>query len=125
MESKCPSEMAGKPIRCRAAVARKAGEPLVLEEIDVLPPKAWEVRIKILCTSLCHSDVTIWKLDAGPATCFPRIFGHEAVGICGKCGGVGGGSASRRHGGTSVPTELWRMQRLSVAKGQRLFQVPS
>ncbi|KAL0392367.1 UNVERIFIED_CONTAM: Alcohol dehydrogenase-like 2 [Sesamum radiatum] len=81
MESKCPSEMAGKPIRCRAAVARKAGEPLVVEEIDVLPPKAWEVRIKILCTSLCHSDVTIWKKDLRPAAYFPRIFGHEAVGI--------------------------------------------
>ncbi|KAL0432682.1 UNVERIFIED_CONTAM: Alcohol dehydrogenase-like 2 [Sesamum latifolium] len=81
MESKCPSDMAGKPIRCRAAVARKAGEPLVVEEIDVLPPKGWEVRIKILCTSLCHSDVTIWKQDLGPAAYFPRIFGHEAVGI--------------------------------------------
>ncbi|KAK4387708.1 Alcohol dehydrogenase-like 2 [Sesamum angolense] len=58
MQSKCPQKCS-KPIRCRAAVARKAGEPLVVEEIDVLPPKAWEVRIKILCTSLCHSDVTI------------------------------------------------------------------
>ncbi|KAK4387707.1 Alcohol dehydrogenase-like 1 [Sesamum angolense] len=28
-------------------------------------------------------------------------------------------------GGASIPTELWQMQRLSVAKRQRLFQVPS
>ncbi|KAK6130679.1 hypothetical protein DH2020_035581 [Rehmannia glutinosa] len=81
MESKYTTEMTGKPIRCKAAVARKAGEPLIIEEIEVFPPKAWEVRIKILCTSLCHTDVTIWKLTDGPAAYFPRIFGHEAAGI--------------------------------------------
>uniref|UniRef100_A0A0D3FET7 Uncharacterized protein n=1 Tax=Oryza barthii TaxID=65489 RepID=A0A0D3FET7_9ORYZ len=53
--------MAGQipqPIRCKAAVCRAAGEPLAVEEIVVDPPKAHEVRIKIVCTSLCHSDVT-------------------------------------------------------------------
>lgn len=80
-ENKCPSKTEGKPIRCKAAVCRKAGEALVIEEIEVAPPKAWEVRIKVLCTSLCHTDVTFWKLDAGPASAFPRIFGHEAVGV--------------------------------------------
>ncbi|XP_027073573.2 alcohol dehydrogenase-like 2 isoform X1 [Coffea arabica] len=74
-------DTAGKPIRCKAAMARKAGEPLVMEEVEVAPPKAWEVRIKILCTSLCHSDVTFWKTPAGPASFFPRIFGHEAAGV--------------------------------------------
>ncbi|XP_051126551.1 alcohol dehydrogenase-like 2 isoform X2 [Andrographis paniculata] len=82
MESRCSTEKTvGKSIRCRAAVARKAGEPLIIEEIDVLPPMAWEVRIRILCTSLCHSDVTMWKIPSGPATFFPRIFGHEAAGV--------------------------------------------
>lgn len=76
-----PLGTAGKPIICKAAVCRKAGEALVIEEIEVAPPKAWEVRIKILCTSLCHTDVTIWQLNMGPVAAFPRIFGHEAVGI--------------------------------------------
>ncbi|ESQ34552.1 hypothetical protein EUTSA_v10007889mg [Eutrema salsugineum] len=71
----------GKPIRCKAAVCRKAGEALVIEEIQVDPPQAYEVRIKILCTSLCHTDLTFWKLDSGPAARFPRILGHEAVGV--------------------------------------------
>ncbi|XP_049355806.1 alcohol dehydrogenase-like 7 [Solanum verrucosum] len=74
------SKTAGKPIHCRAAVARKAGEPLVIEEVIVAPPKSCEVRIKIICTSLCHSDVTFWKLKDFPG-CFPRILGHEAFGI--------------------------------------------
>lgn len=81
MEKKCISETAGKPIRCKAAIARKAGEALIIEEIDVDPPKSWEVRVKVLCTSLCHTDVTFWKLNVGPASKFPRILGHEAVGV--------------------------------------------
>ncbi|KAL6317886.1 hypothetical protein AAG906_030640 [Vitis piasezkii] len=74
------SQTRGKPIRCRAAVSRKAGEPLVMEEVMVAPPMAGEVRIRIICTSLCHSDLTFWKLKEPPA-CFPRILGHEAVGV--------------------------------------------
>ncbi|XP_057974342.1 alcohol dehydrogenase-like 7 [Malania oleifera] len=69
-----------KPIRCRAAVCRGAGEPLVIEEVEVAPPMPHEVRIRIICTSLCHSDVTFWKMKDPPG-CFPRIFGHEAVGV--------------------------------------------
>ncbi|KAL8162368.1 hypothetical protein V2J09_013857 [Rumex salicifolius] len=71
----------GKPIICKAAVCRKAGEPLVIEEIEVAPPQAWEVRIKIICTSLCHSDVSFWKIDGGPLSAVGKIFGHEAVGV--------------------------------------------
>ncbi|EOY15946.1 GroES-like zinc-binding dehydrogenase family protein isoform 5, partial [Theobroma cacao] len=72
---------AGKAIRCKAAVSRNPGEALVIEEIEVEPPKSWEVRVKILCTSLCHSDITFWKMSTGPFAIFPRIFGHEAVGV--------------------------------------------
>ncbi|KFK44338.1 hypothetical protein AALP_AA1G245100 [Arabis alpina] len=71
----------GKPIRCKAAICKKAGEALVIEEIQVDPPQAYEVRVKILCTSLCHTDVTYWKMDSGPRARFPRILGHEAVGM--------------------------------------------
>ncbi|KAL3641061.1 hypothetical protein CASFOL_016029 [Castilleja foliolosa] len=74
------AKTAGKPIKCRAAVARKAGEPLVIEEVIVGPPKPEEVRIKIICTSLCYSDVSFWKFKDPPGF-FPRILGHEAVGV--------------------------------------------
>ncbi|XP_075496172.1 alcohol dehydrogenase-like 7 [Primulina tabacum] len=83
-------ENAGKPIRCRGALARKPGEPLVIEEVVVAPPKFGEVRIKIICTSLCFSDVTFWKLEDHPA-CYPRILGHEAIGVVESVGeGVNG-----------------------------------
>lgn len=81
MEQTKVSATAGKIIRCRAAVSRNPGEPLVIEEIEVDPPKAFEVRIRILCTSLCHTDITVWKMQPGPLVAFPRIFGHEAVGV--------------------------------------------
>lgn len=74
------SGTAGQVIRCKAAVAWEAGKPLVIEEIEVAPPEAMEVRVKILYTSLCHSDLLFWKAKDQLAI-FPRIFGHEAGGI--------------------------------------------
>lgn len=44
-----------------AAVAWEAGKPLVIEEVEVAPPQAMEVRLKILYTSLCHTDVYFWE----------------------------------------------------------------
>lgn len=44
-----------------AAVAWEAGKPLVMEEVEVAPPQANEVRLKILYTSLCHTDVYFWE----------------------------------------------------------------
>ena len=36
-----------KTIRCRAAVAWEAGKPLSMEEVEVAPPQAGEVRVKV------------------------------------------------------------------------------
>ena len=44
-----------------AAVAWEEGKPLVIEEVEVAPPQAGEVRLKILYTSLCHSDIYFWN----------------------------------------------------------------
>ncbi|KAK7276577.1 hypothetical protein RIF29_17720 [Crotalaria pallida] len=80
MEDKPKRTSEGQHIRCKAAVCRKPGEPLSIEEIIVAPPMPREARIRIICTSLCHSDVTFWKLQDPPAI-FPRILGHEAIGV--------------------------------------------
>ncbi|XP_042464797.1 alcohol dehydrogenase-like 7 [Zingiber officinale] len=69
-----------EPIRCKAAVCRSAGEPLLIEEVVVAPPRAHEVRVKIICSSLCFSDVSRWRLREFPAV-FPTILGHEAIGV--------------------------------------------
>ncbi|KAL4186065.1 hypothetical protein AMTRI_Chr09g31920 [Amborella trichopoda] len=67
-------------ITCKAAVAWGPGEPLVIEEVEVDPPKPYEVRINVMCTSLCRSDITQWESKV-TAHLFPRIFGHEAAGV--------------------------------------------
>ena len=52
---------AGKPIICKAMVARGPKQPLTEEMITVDPPKAGEVRVKVICNALCHTD--IYTLD--------------------------------------------------------------
>ncbi|CAG5107993.1 Similar to Alcohol dehydrogenase class-3 (Saara hardwickii) [Cotesia congregata] len=67
-------------IKCRAAVAWKEKEPLSLEEIEVAPPKAHEVRIKVTAVALCHTDAYTLS-GADPEGIFPSILGHEGSGI--------------------------------------------
>jgi hypothetical protein len=43
-------------------VSKAPGQPLEMEEVEVAPPRAHEVRVKIICTSLCHTDVTFWRM---------------------------------------------------------------
>ncbi|XP_062079138.1 alcohol dehydrogenase-like [Humulus lupulus] len=74
------SRTAGLVISCTAAVAWEAGRPLVMERVEVAPPQAMEVRIKVKYTSLCHTDLYFWEAK-GQTSLFPRIFGHEAAGI--------------------------------------------
>ena len=67
---------AGKVIRCKAAVAYGPGQPMVVEDILVDPPKAMEVRVKILYTSICHSDLSAWQGEV-------NNIHHTNVYICG------------------------------------------
>ncbi|CAN0847737.1 Alcohol dehydrogenase-like 7 [Linum grandiflorum] len=101
MESHKPST-AGRPIRCKAAVCRVAGEPLVMEEIMVAPPRAYEARIRIVCTSLCQSDITFWKLKDFPGVT-PRILGHEAIGVVES---IGNEVIELKEGDTVIPVFL-------------------
>uniref|UniRef100_A0A7E4WE22 S-(hydroxymethyl)glutathione dehydrogenase n=1 Tax=Panagrellus redivivus TaxID=6233 RepID=A0A7E4WE22_PANRE len=74
------SPTAGKIIKCKAAIAWEAKKPLSIEEIEVHPPKAHEVRIKILYTAVCHTDAYTLS-GADPEGLFPSILGHEGAGI--------------------------------------------
>ncbi|PWN26504.1 putative glutathione-dependent formaldehyde dehydrogenase [Jaminaea rosea] len=70
---------AGKTITCKAAVAWEAGKPLSLEDVEVAPPKAGEVRVKVEYTGLCHTD-TYTLSGSDPEGAFPSILGHEGAG---------------------------------------------
>jgi alcohol dehydrogenase class-P len=78
--SKMASSTAGQVITCKAAVAWGPGQPLKIEKVEVAPPQAMEVRIKVHYTALCRTDLVFWEAE-GQTPLFPRIFGHEAAGI--------------------------------------------
>ena len=62
----------------KAAVLRSFGEPLVIEEVTLRPPKANELRVEIDAVAICHSDITFF--DGGWGGDLPAVYGHEAAG---------------------------------------------
>ncbi|WP_368227228.1 S-(hydroxymethyl)glutathione dehydrogenase/class III alcohol dehydrogenase [Aeromonas sp. R1-1] len=67
-------------IKCKAAIAWGPGQPLSIEEVEVMPPQAGEVRVRIVATGVCHTDAfTLSGED--PEGVFPCILGHEGGGI--------------------------------------------
>jgi len=72
--------MSAQTITCKAAIAWEAGKPLSIEDVQVAPPKAGEVRVRIVATGVCHTDAfTLSGED--PEGIFPAILGHEGGGI--------------------------------------------
>lgn len=86
-------------IKCEAAVAWEAGKPLSIEEVEVLPPRAHEVRIKNLYTGVCHTDAYTLS-GADPEGEFPVILGHEGGSIVES---VGEGVTSVKPGDHVIP----------------------
>jgi S-(hydroxymethyl)glutathione dehydrogenase / alcohol dehydrogenase len=88
-----------QPIVCKAAVAWAPNESLKVEMVTVAPPKAGEVRIKVIANALCHTDLyTLSGQD--PEGKFPCILGHEAGGIVES---VGPGVTSVKVGDKVIP----------------------
>jgi len=72
---------------------------LSVEEIEVAPPKAGEVRIKVVATGVCHTDsFTLSGQD--PEGLFPSILGHEGAGVVES---VGEGVTSVKQGDHVIP----------------------
>ena len=67
-------------MKVRAAVAHKAGAPLVIETVDLGGPKAGEALVEIKATGICHTD-EYTRSGADPEGLFPAILGHEGAGI--------------------------------------------
>jgi alcohol dehydrogenase len=84
--------------KMRAMVVQKAGGPLKLEERDVPAPGREEIRIRVHACGVCHSDMlTVQGLM--PGIRYPRIPGHEVIGVVDAIGeGVHGWSVGVRAG---------------------------
>jgi len=74
------ADTVGKVIKCRAAVCWEPKKPLSIETVEVAPPKANEVRVKIVATGVCHTDAYA-QSGSDAEGVFPAILGHEGAGI--------------------------------------------
>jgi S-(hydroxymethyl)glutathione dehydrogenase/alcohol dehydrogenase len=69
----------------RAAVAVEAGQPLVIETVQLEGPRAGEVLVEVKATGLCHTDKYTLS-GADPEGIFPSILGHEGAGVVREVG---------------------------------------
>ena len=67
-------------MKVRAAVARKAGEKLSIETVDLDGPREGEVLVEMKATGICHTDEFTLS-GADPEGIFPAILGHEGAGV--------------------------------------------
>jgi S-(hydroxymethyl)glutathione dehydrogenase/alcohol dehydrogenase len=86
-------------MKTRAAVAYRAGEPLVIETVDLDGPKAGEVLVEIRASGVCHTD-EFTRSGADPEGLFPVIFGHEGAGVVVD---LGPGVSSLKKGDHVIP----------------------
>src|SRR6201990_3564819 len=92
-------------MKTRAAVARKAGQPLSLETVELEGPRAGEVLVEIKATGICHTDEFTLS-GADPEGIFPAILGHEGAGVVVD---VGAGVSTLKKGDHVIP--LYTTQR--------------
>jgi len=73
-----PLQSTTAALQARAAILRQAQKPLTVENIEVGAPRADEVRIRMVATGICHTDIVC--RDAFPVP-MPMVLGHEGAGV--------------------------------------------
>jgi len=66
--------------RMRVAQIPRAGGPFEIVEREIQQPAAGQVRIKVQACGICHSDSLV-KEGHWPGLQYPRVPGHEVVGV--------------------------------------------
>jgi S-(hydroxymethyl)glutathione dehydrogenase/alcohol dehydrogenase len=68
----------------KAAVCRARGEPVRVEDVELEPPRAGEVLVRIAASGVCHSDYSV--LTGVMPMKLPCVLGHEGAGIVEEIG---------------------------------------
>jgi S-(hydroxymethyl)glutathione dehydrogenase/alcohol dehydrogenase len=68
----------------KAAVLYARQRPLSVEEIDLDPPKAGEVRVRIKACGVCHTDLSV--IVGSLPLPLPIVLGHEGAGVIEEVG---------------------------------------
>ncbi len=66
-------------IKAEGVVAREPRTPSRLEQITVDDPGPSEVRLRLLASGVCHTD--LYARDGGMGDAFPWLLGHEGCGV--------------------------------------------
>jgi Zn-dependent alcohol dehydrogenase len=66
-------------VKIAAAVLERTGAPLTVTELELAPPGAGEVLVRLHASGVCHSDENAIDGTA-PARC-PVVLGHEGAGV--------------------------------------------
>jgi S-(hydroxymethyl)glutathione dehydrogenase/alcohol dehydrogenase len=69
----------------RAAVLHRPGQPVTVEEVELDPPKAGEVLVRVAAAGVCHSDVRFADGELGDGR-WPMVLGHEGAGVVEQVG---------------------------------------
>jgi aryl-alcohol dehydrogenase len=72
-------------VRIEAAVARAKYAPLTLETLELEEPRDNEVRVRLVATGVCHTDMAVRDQKIVP-TPQPMVLGHEGAGVVEKVG---------------------------------------
>jgi propanol-preferring alcohol dehydrogenase len=70
----------------KAAVVRKFGQPLSIDEVPIPQPGLGQVLVKVLASGVCHTDLHAANGDWPVKPIPPFIPGHEAIGQVAKIG---------------------------------------
>lgn len=63
----------------RAAVLGEVGRPVEIRDLELIEPRAGEVRVRMLASGVCHSDLHVRDGEWDRPT--PIVMGHEGAGI--------------------------------------------
>ena len=66
-------------MKSTAAVLFESGQKLEIREVDVQDPGPGEVRIRMVASGVCHSDLHV--MTGHLSAPLPAVLGHEGAGI--------------------------------------------
>ena len=67
-------------MQIRAAVLEEFGAPLAVQDVELAPPKAGEVLVRLHACGICHTDMYTAS-GADPSGYAPAVLGHEGAGV--------------------------------------------
>jgi len=66
-------------MQIKAAVVRERSAPFVIETLELCPPRADEVMVRVVASGMCQTD--LHGRDGYFVSPYPAVYGHEGAGV--------------------------------------------